>query len=109
MQVKVKKEFELHTNNKAYADDILNLITINQDIDGLFVILEKYGHIFNVYFKNEFDINQYLEFNYQETKSVDYKWIREDEVKAKLNELEAKKQEEIDYWKAKCMKLLDKI
>ena len=109
MKIKVKKEFELHSNHTAYKNDILNLITINYENDSLFIILEKCNHIFNVYFKDEFDANEYLEFNYEEVKLVDYKWIREDEVKARLNELESRKQEEIDYWKSRCMKLIDKI
>lgn len=66
MKVKVKKEFELHTNNKARKDDILNLITVMNDIDDYIFVLEKWGHIFMVHFGNEFVANEHLEFNYKE-------------------------------------------
>lgn len=110
MKVKVRKEFELHSNHTAYENDILNLITINQENNSLFIILEKCNHIFNVQFKDEFDANEYLEFNHakNEVCSKDI-WYREDEVNKRLSKLAEEKQKEIDYWKTKCMKLIDKV
>lgn len=110
MKVKVKKEFELHSNHTAHKDDILNLITIHCDIDCMYIILEKHSHIFKVCFVDEFDANEHLEFDYQEIKSsVNYTWIREDEVEKMLSEAEKRKQEEVDFWKNKFMKLIDKF
>ena len=109
MKVKVKKEFELHSNHTAYEGDILNLITINYENDSLFIILEKCNHIFNVYFNDEFDANEHLEFNYEEIKSVDYVWLREDEVNKRIEEVCKKKDEQVEYWKSRFMKLVDKI
>ena len=109
MQVKVKKEFELHSNYIAYEGDILNLISIDYQVDGdnLFIILEKFNYIFVVYFQNEFDANEHLEFNYKEIK--DSIWIREDEVNKRIDEACKKKDEQVEYWKSKFMKLVDKI
>ena len=109
MKAKVKKEFELHSNNKAYEGDILNLIAINYENDNLFIVLEKYNHIFNVYFNDEFDANEHLEFNYEEIKSADYKWYREDEVNKRIAEVCKEKDKQVEYWKSKFMKLIDKI
>lgn len=110
MKVKVKKEFELHSNHIAREDDILDLITINYENDSLFIILEKYGHIFNIYFKDEFDVNEHLEFDYEENKicSTDI-WITEDESNKRIADFCKKKDEEIEYWKNKFMKLVDKF
>ena len=111
MKVRVKKEFELHSNHTAHEDDILNLISIDYQIDGdnLFIILEKFNHIFVVYFKDEFDANEHLEFNYEEVRSVDYTWYREDEVNKRIAEVCKKKDEQVEYWKSKFMKLVDKM
>lgn len=109
MKVRVKKEFELHSNHKAYEGDILNLIAINYENGNLFIVLEKYNHIFNVYFNDEFDANEHLEFNYEELTNADYVWYREDEVNRKIEETCKKKDEQIEYWKAKFMKLVDKM
>ena len=111
MKVKVKKEFELHSNYKAYEGDILNLITINKDFkdDYLLVVLERFNHIFPIFFDGEFEANKYLEFNYEESKSVDYVWIREDEVNKRIEEACKKKDEQVEYWKSKFMKLIDKM
>lgn len=110
MIVKVKKEFELHSNHKAHEDDVFNLITIMNDIDDYIFVLEKWGHIFIVHFGNEFVANEHLEFNYEEVKlaSADV-WITENEANNRIAKEVAKKEEEINYWKNKCMKLIDKI
>ena len=110
MKIKVKKEFELHSNHKAMEDDVLDLITINYENDSLFLILEKYGHIFNVYFKDEFDANEHIEFDYEEKVSCSADiWITEDASNKRIAEFCKKKDEEIEYWKSKCMKLIDII
>ncbi len=111
MKVKVKQDFELHSNHRAYEGDILDLIIVNYDydIDRIFVILEKCGHIFKVFFNNEFEANKHLEFNYEENKSTDYVWIREDEVNKRIDEVCKEKDEQIEYWKSKVMKLIEKI
>lgn len=110
MQVKVKKQFDLHSNHIAYEDDVLELIAINQEDNNLFIILEKCNHIFNVQFENEFDANEYLEFNYVKNEPCSNEvWYRENDVNMRLSKLAEEKQKEIDYWKTKCMKLIDKI
>lgn len=110
MEVKVKKEFELHTNHKAYEGDILELITICYKNDSFFLILEKWGHIFNVYFEDEFVANEHLEFNYKQEEVVSAEvWITENEANCRIAEKCKEKEKEIEYWKSKCMKLLDKI
>ena len=109
MKVKVKKEFELHSNHTAHEGDILNLITINYENDSLFIILEKFNHIFNIYLNDEFDANEHLEFNYEELTEVNYTWFREDEVNKKIEEVCKKKDEQVEYWKSKFMKLVDKM
>ena len=112
MEVKVKKEFELHTNHKAREDDIFNLITILNDIDDYIFVLEKWGHIFMVHFGNEFVANEHLEFNYRQEEVVSAEvWITENEANCRIAEKckEKEKEKEIEYWKSKCMKLLDKI
>lgn len=110
MKVRVKKEFELHSNHIAREDDVLDLITINYENDSLFIILEKYGHIFNIYFKDEFDANEHLEFDYKENKvcSADV-WITENEANKRIAEFCKKKDEEIEYWKNKFLRLVDKF
>lgn len=108
MKVKVKKKFELHSNNMAHEGDIYNLITINYENDSLFLILEKWGHIFNVFFQDEFSANESLEFNYEEVCSADV-WITENEANCRIAEACEKRDKEIDYWKEKCMKLIEKI
>ena len=111
MKVKVKKEFELHSNNRAYKGDILNLISVNYDFkEGiLLVVLERYNHIFTIFFDNTDEANEYLEFNYEELKETNYVWIREDEVNKRIEEACKKKDEQVDYWKSKFMKLVDKM
>ena len=110
MEVKVIKEFELHTNHKAYEDDVFNLITILNDIDDYIFVLEKWGHIFMVHFGNEFVANEHLEFNYKEEKPVSAEtWITESEAGKRIYEATSKKEEEVEYWRNKCMKLIDKI
>ncbi len=112
MQVKVKKEFELHSNHKAHKDDILDLITINTNrtTNELITILEKSGHIFSVWFADEFDANEHLDFNYKENEVCSAeRFIAQNEVDKMLAELAKRKDEEVEYWKAKCMKLLDKF
>lgn len=110
MKVKVKKEFELHSNHKAMEDDIFNLITINYENDSFFLILEKWGHIFNVYFKDEFDANKHLEFDYEEEKvcTADV-YITENECNNRISQACKKKDEEIEYWKNKFLRLVDKF
>ena len=104
MKVKVKREFELYSNHKAYEGDIFNLITVNKDFkdDYLLVILEKFNHIFPVFFDNEFDANNHLEFNYKEI--MDPIWIREDEVNKRIADVCKKKDEQIEYWKNRFSK-----
>lgn len=110
MKVKVKKEFELHSNHKAMEDDILDLITINYENDSLFVILEKYGHIFNVYFKDEFDANEHLEFDYEEeTMARADIYITENESNQRVAKVFEEQQNKIEYWKSKCMKLIEML
>ncbi len=111
MKVKVKKEFKLDNNCTAYEEDILNLISVDYQVDGdnLFLILEQFNNIFVVYFQNESDANEHLIFNYEETKSVDYVWFREDEVNKRIEEVCKKKDEQVEYWKSRFMKLIDKI
>ncbi len=110
MKVQVKKEFELHSNHIARVDSILNLITINYVDDSLFLILEKFGHIFNVCFKNEFEANEHLEFNYEEKElaSADV-WITENESNKRVAEVYEEQQKKVEYWKSKCMKLIEMI
>lgn len=110
MKVRVKKEFELHSNHMAREDDVLNLITINYENDTLFIILEKYGHIFNIYFKDEFNANDYLEFNYVENKiaSADV-LITETESNRRAAEVYEEQQKKVEYWKSKCMKLIEML
>ena len=110
MKVKVKKEFELHSNHIAREDDILDLITINYENDSFFVILEKYGHIFNVYFKDEFDANEHLEFDYEEETMVSADiYITENESNKRVAEVFEEQQKKIEYWKSKCMKLIEML
>jgi len=110
MKVRVIEEFELHSNHKAMEDDVLDLITINYENDSLFLILEKYGHIFNVYFKDEFDANKHLEFDYKEDKVVSADvWITENEANCRIEQIAKKKDEEVEYWKNKFMRLVDKF
>ena len=86
--------------------EILNIDTVDDGVNIHFLNNNKY---YKCYFDDAYEVNEYLEFNYEEVKSTDYIYIREDEVKNRLNELETRKQEEIDYWKNKLMKLIDKI
>lgn len=109
MKVKVKKEFELHSNHVAKEGDILNLITINYENDSLFIILEKYGHIFNVYFKDEFEANKHIEFDYKEEMNSADVYITENESNKRVAEVYDEQQKKIEYWKSKCMKLIEMI
>ena len=110
MEVKVIKEFELHTNNKAYEDDVFNLITILNDIDDYIFVLEKWGHIFMVHFGNEFVANEHLEFNYkQEAVKSEEVWITQSKADKRICKAIAEKEKDVEYWKNKCMKLIDKI
>ena len=110
MKVRVKKEFELHSNHIARKDDVFNLITINREDDEFFIIIEKFGHIFEVYFKSEFAVNDCLEFNYEElAKASEETFIAESEVRKMIEEAREEGYKETEYWKAKCMKLIDKI
>ena len=110
MKVRVKKEFELHSNHMAREDDVFNLITINTEDDEFFIIIEKFGHIFEVYFKSEFSANEHLEFNYEEKELANTEtFIAESEVKKMIEEAREEGFKEAEYWKDKCMKLIDKI
>lgn len=110
MKVKVKKEFELNCIYKAMEDDILDLITINYENDSLFVILEKYGHIFNVYFEDEYKANEHLEFDYEEeTMASSDTYITENESNKRVAEVFEEQQKKIEYWKSKCMKLIEML
>lgn len=86
--------------------EILNIDTVDDGVDIHFLNNKNY---YKCYFDDGYEVNEYLQFNYEEVKSTDYIWIREDEVKNRLNELEARKQKEIDYWKSRFMKLIDMI
>lgn len=104
MKAKVKKAIlDLIEDNII---DIINIDTADFGINVHFLFNDEYH---KCYFEDADEINEHLEFNYQKPESIKYNWIREDEVKARLNELEVRKQGEIDYWKDKCIKLLDKI
>lgn len=109
MKVKVNKEFELHSNHIAREGNILNLITINYENDSLFIILEKYGHIFNVCFKDEFEANEHIEFDYKEEMNSADVYITENESNKRVSEVYDEQQKKIEYWKAKCMKLIEMI
>ena len=63
-----------------------------------------------VHFVNEFVANEHLEFNYkQEEVTSAETWITESEAGKRIYEATSKKEEEVEYWRNKCMKLIDKI
>lgn len=85
--------------------DVINIDTADFGINVHFLFNNEY---YKCYFEDANEINEYLEFNYQETCSQKV-WITEDESNKRMAELAKGKDEEVEYWKAKCMKLLDKI
>lgn len=111
MKVKVNKEFELHSNHIAREGDILNLIAVNYDYENenLYIVLEKHGHIFNIYFKDEFDANEHIEFDYKEEINSAEVYISENESNRRVAEVYDEQQKKIEYWKSKCMKLIEMI
>lgn len=111
MKVKVIRDFKLNNECTAIKGDILDLITINSEIDteGLLVILLRNGQMFSVYFIDADDANKYLEFDYREEMNSADVYITKNESNKRVAEVYNEQQKKIEYWKSKCMKLIEMI
>jgi hypothetical protein len=87
--------------------DIINIDTADFGINIHFLFNNEY---YKYYFEDNKEVNEYIEFNYKENKVCSNEvLIKENEVNKRIAELAKKKDEEVEYWKTRCMRLLDKI
>ena len=111
MKVKVIKDFKLNNECTATKGDILDLITINSETDteSLLVILLRNGQMFSVYFIDADDANKHIEFDYKEEICSAEVYITKNESNRRVAEVYDELQKKIEYWKSKCMKLIEMI
>lgn len=107
-KIRVKKDYEnIFKENEII--EIANIYLDSQDNSVVVVIFIRNNELDYAIFSRE-EINDYLEFNYKEEALTDGGiWVKEEKMHERLNAQKASLTEEINYWKEKCMKLIDKI
>lgn len=110
MKVKIIKNVTVF-EGELVEGEILDIITIAVDPDdnGVDIILERNGKAYDAYFKDLHDANEHIEFDYKEEMNITEVYITENESNRRVAEVYDEQQKKIEYWKSKCMKLIEMI